>query len=286
MDENDWEKLKKLLNDNKQEIANSFTTEMTKLQSNLNLTGKRLRRLESGYEHNAKIARAAIVEGARRDHDRLLRGMFDDSALLVAPLWLEGVGGQRTKASTSCTIDDVTDLLSSCVGGAVKFEVELADKVGYRVLIASHSPQYRRKGAATIIQKARESLEQNLQLRILYDKPYELRMMQKEAHKFLGAVKKAGGDSVKEKKIEKGYFTINGVRIAPEFLVPGPSRWDYLVKVVVEKIRGWRGRPPSSPECGVLYDTFAVEFAAEKGVIDLQDIEFIPEMGDGEDMQE
>jgi hypothetical protein len=286
LDSEDWEKLTKLLNDNKRDIADSFATELTKLNSSLTLTGKRLRRLETGYDHNAKVARAAIVEVARRDHDRLLRATFDDSVLLLAPTWADDGGGTRVKNPLKCSMDDVSAVITECVADTVKFEIELADKVGYRILVASHSPQARRKGAASIVKKARGLLEQRLQLRLFYDKPYDLRVLQREGHKFLGEVRRTGGDSVREKKIEKGYFTINGVRIAPEFLLPGPSRWDYLAKAVTEKVRGWRGRPPTSfAECGVLYDTFAAEFAAEKGVVDLQDLEYL-DLGESEDMQE
>jgi hypothetical protein len=287
LDNADWEKLKGLLNEHKKEITDSFTAEMTKLRGTLTLTGKRLRRLENGFDHNAKVARTTVVDGARRDHDRLLRDMFNDSIIVAAPVWLDGDGGQRVQAPLKCTPSDVNEVILRNVANTVKFEVELAPRLGFRILVASHSSQQRRKGAASILKKAKGELESELNLRLFYDKPYELRMIQKEAHKFLGEVKKLAGDAVKEKSIEKGYFTVNGIRIAPEFLLPGSSRWEYLARIVVEKVGGWRGRPPASPECGVLYDAFAAEFAAEKGVIDLQDIETFPsDSGEPEDMQE
>lgn len=128
LDNTDWENMKKLLSENNTEIANSFLAEMSKLESSLKLTRKRLHRLESGFDHNAKVARATIIEGARRQHDRLLRGMFDDSALLVVPLLVDDGTGGRTKAATSCTLKEVENFVLERVGDTVKFEVELADK--------------------------------------------------------------------------------------------------------------------------------------------------------------
>lgn len=113
-------------------------------------------------------------------------------------------------------------------------------------------------------------------MNVLYDKPFELRQMQREGHKFLTMVKRLGGDAVKDKKIDKGFLVVNDVRMAPEYLLPGDGRWDYLAGAVLDKVRGWRGPPPSSPETGVLYDVFAAEFAAEKGVVTLREIEEIP----------
>jgi hypothetical protein len=286
LDAEDWEKMKKLLADNNTEIAKSFTVEMVKVESALKLTGKRLNRLEAGFDHNAKLARTAVVEGARRDYDRLIRGMFDDSALLVVPPLVDDGTGGRTKATTNSTLQNVDDFVKERVGDSVKYEIELADKIGFRILISSRSAQTRRKGAASIIKKVKKDLEAIQGLRLLYDKPYELRQIQREAHKFLSAVARLGGDTIREKKVDKGFLVVNGVRMAPEFLLPEGGRRDYLASVVVDKVRGWRSLPPSGPEEGVLFDVFAAEFAAEKGIVSLHEIEDIPLSDEGAEMMQ
>jgi hypothetical protein len=65
---------------------------------------------------------------------------------------------------------------------------------------------------------------------------------------------------------------VNGVRIAPEYLVPGPGRWDQLADLVVQKIKSWKGRSLVNPEGGALTDMFGYAFAADYGVIELDDI--------------
>jgi hypothetical protein len=131
--------------------------------------------------------------------------------------------------------------------------------------------------AAKIVNASREDVNSSLGLYLQYDKPHELRLLQKEAYKFLSVVKRQGGDLVQSKQLKNGFLVINGVRIAPEYLVPGPARWDFLVDAILQKIRSWKNKTPPSPEYGVLTDAFGYAYTAGKGVFDLDDI---PEDGD------
>jgi hypothetical protein len=53
---------------------------------------------------------------------------------------------------------EVEDFLLERVRDLVKFEVKLADKISFRILISSHSPETHRKGTALITQGAHEAL--------------------------------------------------------------------------------------------------------------------------------
>jgi hypothetical protein len=123
-----------------------------------------------------------------------------------------------------------------------------------------------------IIKHARKPLEDDLSAYLQYDKPYTLRMMQKEAYKFLSVLQKRCGSVVTSKGLKNGYIVVNGVRLAPEYLVPGPSYWDQLAEVVAEKVKSWRGRAPTGASDGVLMEAFGMAYAAFKGVVDLEDV--------------
>jgi hypothetical protein len=157
------------------------------------------------------------------------------------------------------------------------FEVELA-KVGFRLVHASRSSQRRRKEAAELLKRAREELKAKLQLQLQYDKPYELREIQTAAFKFLALLKKLGGDLVKEKTVRGGFLTVDGVRLAPEYLVPSMQRWKPLAEYVLGKIREWGSRPPSGVDSGVFTEVFGIEYAADHGVFGLESV--VAEGGD------
>jgi hypothetical protein len=246
-------------------IEDRFTDSLQKM-------GKRVDRLEAGFSEMTRVARSAVTTKAREKHDGLLRAMFDESTLVAVPPLQEDQHGKFSRPAAPCTIDDVTNKLSNLTGDEVKFEVEPTN-VGYRILLASFSSQTRRKNAAKIIQTAKKELKDSLGLLLQYDKPYELRMMQKQAYKFLSVLEKRANGAVKKKQLKNGYLVINDVRIAPEYLVPGNGRWDELADVVISKIRAWRGKPPSGVETGVLTDVFGLAYAEDFGVFDLGNLE-------------
>jgi hypothetical protein len=254
LDDSDWEKMEKLLD------------------KKLNNVGKRVSRLETGFSMSARFQRMLVVEAVKEKHDRALRGMFDESSLLVVSPLLEGDDGRMTRPVPRCTREDVLGVLDAVPElSTAKFEIE-ATEVGFRLLMASWSPQTRRKSAALLISKGRGPLKDKLGVFLQYDKPYVLRAMQKEAYKFLSVLKRRGSQYITTKELKSGFIVINGVRLAPEYLVPGPSYWDRLADVTIEKVRSWKGHPPPSPTTGVLTDVFGAAYAAFKGVVDLEDV--------------
>jgi hypothetical protein len=52
--------------------------------------------------------------------------------------------------------------------------VELAPKLGFRLVHGSRSAQKRRKAVASVIKNAREKAKEELNLHLQYDKPWEL----------------------------------------------------------------------------------------------------------------
>jgi hypothetical protein len=257
-------------------IGELFDTKFKTVESSFKATieqmGKRLHRLEVGFNDMSRVARSTVIANARKDHDRLLRSMFDESTLVAVPPLTEDQSGNFSRPAAPCTQQDVKNKIANIVGDTVKFEVE-PSKVGYRILMASFSPQTRRKMAAQVIKEVRKDMSDTLGLYLQYDKPYELRLLQKQAYKFLSVVKKRGGEAIQSKQLKNGFIIINGVRIAPEYLVPGQGRWDHLADVVVQKIKSWKGRATISPEGGALTDVFGYAFAADRGVFELDDVE-------------
>jgi hypothetical protein len=120
-------------------------------------------------------------------------------------------------------------------------------------------------------------------LLLQYDKPFELRMMQRSAHRFLSLLKNGAGGSVTTKEIKKGFLYVNGVKLAPEYLVPDTARWDNFLPTLAGYIRGWHNWAQVGPPDGILFDLFAAEYAAGKGVFDLNDIMTINEDEEGEE---
>jgi hypothetical protein len=213
------------------------------------------------------------VEAVKDKHDRVLRAMFNESALLVVSPLVEGKEGKLSRPVPACSQGNITAIIADIPDlQEFKYEIEPTD-AGFRLLMASWSPQTGRRAAVSFIKHVREPLKQKLGLYLQYDKPYELRTTQREAYKFLSVVKKVGGTAVDSKVLKGGFIDINGVRFAPEYLVLGPAYWDKLAAEVVHKIKSWKGRTPSSPEGGVMTETFENYYAAYKGVIDLDNIE-------------
>jgi hypothetical protein len=186
--------------------------------------------------------------------------MFDKSMLVVVPPLHMGQDGKLSRPTDACTLEDVRNKLYNTVGDAVKFELEPSN-VGYHILLTSFSAQTRRKSAATIISAAKDDLKDSLGLLLQYDKPYELRMLQREAYKFMAVLQKRAGSKIQSKQLKNGYLVVNGIWIAPECLIPGPGRWDELAEAVGKKISTWRGRPPLDVETGVMTDYFCYVFA-------------------------
>jgi hypothetical protein len=260
-----------------------FTNAVTKMETSVERMGKRIQRLETGFAFLANAARKNITNEARLQHDRLLRWTFDRSDLLVLPPLEEGQDGKLSRTSPSCTMQDVENLIADKTGQEFEFEIEAAKPAGFRVLISSRSPQTRRRCAAKIVKDCKESLSTSLGLHLQYDKPYELRAIQKPAHQFLSVLKKLGKDLVRTKELKKGYLVVNGHRLAPEYLVPSQGRWDSLASLVLTRLRGLKRPDVIVPEDGLLYDVFGAAFAADRGVFDLQELPLDDHEGDGDD---
>jgi hypothetical protein len=256
-------------------IGELFDTKFKTIQENftsaLDKLGKRLSRVESGFALLADVARKVVIEEAHNNHDRLLRGTFDKSDLLALPLLVDYPQGGKTREAVMCSADDVAALIAEEVGNNTRVEVELAKPAGFRILVSSRSPQTRRRVAGGIMKKCKSLLDTKYKLHLQYDKPFELRALQKKGHKFLGTVKRYGGSGITSTEAKQGFLLVNGVRIAPEYLVPANRHWDKLVDMVKTKIRGL-GPHAIVPECGCLYDVFGSALAADKGVFDLDDI--------------
>ncbi len=205
-------------------IGNMFTDRVkgieTSFKNTLTNMGKRLDRLEAGFANMSRVARVAITGNAKKEYDRLVRAMFDESSLVAVPPLAEDQGGVFTRTATTCTKDEVSNKVKNSVEGDVTFEIE-PTKIGFRLMMASFSPQTRRHMAAAIISGARKGVQDDLGLYLQYDKPHGLRIIQKTAYKFLSVLKKRGGDVVQTKALKQGFLVVNGVRIAPEYLVPG-----------------------------------------------------------------
>lgn len=275
LDDNDWEKMGKLLDNKLKPLSDTIG----QLQSDVSHAGKRIQRLETGFSRLANASRKKGVESARKDHDRLLRGMFDAAHLLALPPLIEDDPVRRfQRHQAKCTADDVRKAIQGVDGVNFEFDVELARPVGFRIIFSSRGPQSRRKHAAHVLKHCKDALT-TLELTVQYDKPYELREIQRSAHKFMGVVVKRAGPLLTSKSISKGFLEVNGVRLAPECLVPNPGCWDRLAELVKAKIRSLKSSS-YVPEDGVMYDVFGTEFAADHGVFSLDDI-LLEEEDDG-----
>jgi hypothetical protein len=199
----DLEAIGRLFDDKVKSIKDSFTASLDQM-------GKRVQRLEAGFSVISRVARTTVTALAKEKHDRLLRLMFDESTLVAVPPLSEDQNGKFFCPVAACSLNDVKAKISNIVGDEVKFEVK-ATNVGYRVMMASFSPQTRRKYAAKIVHDVRKDMNDSLGLYLQYDRPYELRMLQKEAYKFLSVLKKRGGDLIASKQLNPsrtgvGYF--------------------------------------------------------------------------------
>jgi hypothetical protein len=257
-----------------QKAVENKTKELEQKLDNLgpNL-GKRVDRLESAFGLMARAARTALVSGAKQRHEQALRGMFDDSALLLIPPLQEDQLGKMSRTPVSCTREQVQAFVADC-DAEVPLEVELAKPTGFRILVSSFSPQTRRRVAAQFVKDCKKKALDDLNLLLQYDKPFEIRNLQRSAHKLLGIVKSISNGAVTKKSVKGGYLYVNDVRLAPEYLVPDSSRWDTFAGTLAEVVRQWRGKPPGNyPKDGLLYDLFGAEFAAGCGVFDLNDVQ-------------
>ncbi len=264
-----------LSEEDKNWFKEALYTEIKKLGSSLDNMGKRVVRLECAFGLLARASRTAVVENAKKNHAKLLDKMFTDSDLLVLPK-LVGGEGRKSRAQVDWTTTDVEAVVNKYND---KFEVELA-KVGFRLVHSSRSAQRRRKEGATFLKHAKATVEADLGMILQYDKPYELREIQTAAHKFLALLKKTGGSVITETGVKGGYLLVNGVPLAPEFLVPRLHRWKGLADFAVEKFRAWGKKQPEQSDAGVMYDTFCEQFAADAGVFDLRDVR-VDDDGDG-----
>jgi hypothetical protein len=249
-------------------FRDTLSSEISKLNTSINKLGKRVVRLESAFGLLARAARTSVIDAAKKNHAKLVDQMFRDSDMLVLPKLETGGDGKKARGLVKCDSAAVSTLIGRYNDD---FEVELA-KVGFRLVHNSRSAQRRRKEAAELLKGAKAAVEKDLGMILQYDKPYELREIQTAAHKFLALVKRLGGPAVTETGVKGGYLLINGVRLAPEFLVPKAHRWKALADYAVEKVRAWGSRPPSSCDVGVMYDVFGQQYAADVGVFDLEEV--------------
>jgi hypothetical protein len=262
-EDKDW--LKETLNAQKDDLKTVFKDAVSQL-------GKRTTRLEHAFTLVTRAARSVVIDKAKKDHDALLRRMFDDADLLLIPPFESG-----SRKNFTCDIAQVEQFVH---GYDKMYDVELNRNVGYRLIHKSRSAQIRRKAGASLLQKLKKEAPSKLGLNIQYDKPWELRATQTAAHKFLRSLADNGQGLVTSTKVQGGYLVVNGARIAPEYLIPAPGRWGVLFDAVLQKIRSGGSRAPASPESGVLSVVFEAEFAADRGVIDLSALQ-VDDYGDG-----
>jgi hypothetical protein len=259
-------------------IGQLFEDKVKAMQQTFNASldqlGKRMVRVETAFSMIAGVARKVVTSEARSQHDRLLRETFDKSNLLALPQLADNPKGSKSRVAVTCSADDVKTLIASEIrdGDDTSFEVEMAKPAGFRILISSCSAQARRRVAAGIIKYCKGPMSEKLNLHLQYDKPYELRMLQKKAHQFLGTVKKRGGSEVTSTEAKKGFLLVNGIRVAPEYLVPDNRHWEKLAELVKSKMRGLRGPQAIVPELGFLYDVFGAALASDRGIFDLEEI--------------
>jgi hypothetical protein len=256
------------LKDTKGDLETALSKTATNISETVSQLGKRVFRLESAFGHLVRAGSTAIVEGAKKEHARLVESMFHESSLLLLPPLRPNSEGRLARGNITYDTCKVAELVSQY---SDDFEVELA-KVGFRLLHKSRSAQRRRKEAAEFIKSARNDFKDNHSLLLQYDKPYALREQQTAAYKFLALVKKLGGELITDTKVHGGFITVNGVRLAPEYLIPSLHRWKNLTEFVLGKVRAWGPRPPIGFDMGIATDVFGAEYAADHGVFELTDI--------------
>jgi hypothetical protein len=111
--------------------GDNITDEWKKTAASLSTTitalGKRVVRLEHAFGLLVGAARSAVVEGAKKNHARLLEKMFHESDLVAMPPVEKDGEGRPTRAALTCDIAAVKEAVTRQDGN---FEVELA-KVGF-----------------------------------------------------------------------------------------------------------------------------------------------------------
>jgi hypothetical protein len=260
-EDKDW--LRDALKQTKTDLEQSMKTAVFSI-------GKKVSRLEHALNLVSRAARTAVVERAKKEHGDLLRQMFDDANLLLLAPMGTGGDGVRARGPVGCDTEKVAAFVKEYDDG---FDVELNRTVGFRLVHKSRSAQVRRKAAASLLRHGKGPALDTLGLNLQYDKSWELRQKQAQAHKFLTALKNDSGGLIHTKTVKGGFLEANNIRLAPEYLVPQPHRWGNLIKLVLHKIRGWGSRAPgAAADVGMLTDVFGVEFAADFGVFDLDDL--------------
>jgi hypothetical protein len=262
-----------LTQEDKEWIQNAFKTSVGDLESKMSTAistlGKRVVRVEQAYGMVTRAARTVAVDQARKNHARLLQEMFDSSEILAVPTLVDGEGGKRTRGAIKCDLEKVQAFIAEHDDD---YDVELAPKLGFRLVHNSRSAQKRRKAGALVFKNVKKKAEEELGLHLQYDKPVELRGLQASAQKFMAALKRAGGSLVESSQVRGGYLLVNGIRLAPEYLVPQKFRWDRLMSCALDKIRNWGPSTSVSPEQGFMYDIFCSEFTADLGIVELDDL--------------
>ncbi len=257
-----------LTQEDKEWIKSAFETSMKSLTERHQALGKRVNRTEQAFDELARVARQSAVDAAKKNHAKLVQEMFDRSDVLALPSLVDDGGGKMTRGPVPCDSSRVETFFANYDGD---YEVELAPKLGFRLVHKSRSAQRRRKDGGHILKHAKADALEKLGLHLQYDKPFGLREIQGKAQKFLAALKREGKGVVSSVGAKGGYLHANDVRLAPEYLVPSAHRWNGLVGQVLTKIRGWGSRAPNAPDTGVMFDVFGFEYAADQGVFDLSE---------------
>jgi hypothetical protein len=258
-----------LTQEDKDWFKQALDASMSSMSKTVSALGKRVVRAEQAFEELSRVSRMNIVASARKEHAKLVQEMFNGSDILAVPSLVDNGDGGRTRGAVSCDQQTVAQFFRDYEGD---YEVELAPKLGFRLVHQSRSAQKRRKDGASVLKHAKENAKNSLKLHLQYDKPFQLREIQGKAQKFLGTLKREGKELISSVSAKGGYLYANDVRLAPEYLVPESHRWSSLVGQILVKIRGWGTRVPISPEFGVLHDVFGAEFAADRGVVDINEI--------------
>jgi hypothetical protein len=129
-----------LKKEDKEWFLDALKQQSQDLEALIDKLGKHVFRLETAFGLLARPSRAAIVDGAKKNHAKLLVSMFHASDLLALPFVEDGPGGLRSRQPVRCDSAAVQQLVDQLNDD---FKVDLA-KVGFRLIHTSRSSQRHR----------------------------------------------------------------------------------------------------------------------------------------------
>jgi hypothetical protein len=156
LDAADWDKMKDLLKEQKDDLEKSFNKTLERYS-------KQSERLETTFSQISSVARASLVSGAKKEHSAALQKMFDKSMLLLLPPLEERQDGKFARPAAKASLYEIKKFVSD-LDTEVPVEIELAKPAGFRILLCSYSPQTRRRVAAQFVKDHKEKFKKEFQL--------------------------------------------------------------------------------------------------------------------------